>query len=121
MAVATGDKTWTAPSRMQDFKEKLMSAYVIANYNITNPEAYKAYPRVVGPTIFNHGGEILVADYNSEQSEAGGADVTIVLRFPSKDKAKEWYNSDEYQEIVALRTENSEGFMNFVDEFKMPG
>jgi uncharacterized protein (DUF1330 family) len=106
---------------MQDFKEKLMSAYVIANYNITNPEAYKAYPRVVGPTIFDHGGEILVADYNSEKNEAGGADVTIVLRFPSKDKAREWYNSGEYQEIVALRTDNSEGFMNFVDEFKMPG
>lgn len=97
-----------------------MSAYVIANYNITDAEAYKAYPRVVGPTIFNHGGEILVADYNSEKNEPGGADVTVVLRFPSKEKAKEWYNSDEYQEIVALRTDNSEGFMNITDEFVMP-
>ena len=41
LAVVAGDKTWTAPSGMQDFKEKLMSAYVIANYNITNYKIFR--------------------------------------------------------------------------------
>ena len=38
-----------------------MSGYLIANYKITNPQAYKAYGAAVGPTILAHGGEILVA------------------------------------------------------------
>ena len=41
-----------------------MSAYLVANYQITNPEGYNAYPPAVVPTIAAHGGEVVIADYN---------------------------------------------------------
>ena len=31
-----------------------MAGYLIANYNITNPEGYQAYIAAVGPTIVAH-------------------------------------------------------------------
>ena len=39
-----------------------MAAYLIANYRITNPEAYRAYPPAVLPTLATHGAEVLAAD-----------------------------------------------------------
>ncbi len=97
-----------------------MAAYLIANYRITNPESYGAYPPAVLPTLAAHGAEVLVADYASEVVEGQPASVTIVVKFPSKEAARDWYASPEYREIVGLRTDNSEGFLVLADEFAMP-
>ncbi len=97
-----------------------MSAYVVASYRITNPEPYWAYPPAVLPTLAAHGGEILVADYGSEPIEGQPPSVTVVARFPSKEAARAWYDSPEYQAIVRLRTDNTEGFLLLANGFVMP-
>jgi uncharacterized protein (DUF1330 family) len=98
-----------------------MAGYLIANYNITNPEGYQTYIAAVGATIIAHGGEILVAGPGSEAIEGDPGAVTVVLRFPSKDVLRTWYDSPEYQEIIHHRTDNTEGSLVFADEFVMPG
>ena len=98
-----------------------MAGYLIANYKITNPEGYQSYIAAVGPTILGHGGEILVAGEGSEIVEGEPGPVTVVLKFPSKDALRTWYDSAEYQEILHLRTDNTEGAVIFADEFVMPG
>lgn len=97
-----------------------MAGYLIANYNITNPEGYQSYIAVVGPTIVAHGGEILVAGDGSEAVEGNPGTVTVVLKFPSKEALRGWYDSTEYQEIINLRTDNTDGSMVFAETFVMP-
>ena len=97
-----------------------MSAYVIANYRITNSQGYGDYPQLALATILSHGGEFLVADFDSEGLDGSPGHVTVVGRFASKESAKGWYESDEYQKIKHLRTDNSEGFLTVCDEFVMP-
>ena len=87
----------------------------------TNEEGYQSYIASVGPTIVAHGGEILVAGPGSEAVEGNPGAVTVVLKFPSKDALRTWYDSAEYQEIINLRTDNTEGLLVFADEFVMPG
>lgn len=98
-----------------------MAGYLIANYRITNPDGYQGYVATVRQTIAAHGGEILVAGPGSEPIEGEPDPVTVVLRFPSKEALQAWYDSPEYQEIIHLRTDNTEGFVVFADEFVMPG
>ncbi len=98
-----------------------MAGYLIANYRITNPEGYQAYVAAVGPTIAAHGGELLVAGPGSELVEGDPNPVTVVVKFPSKAAVRAWYDSPEYQEIIGLRTDNTEGSVVFADEFVMPG
>jgi uncharacterized protein (DUF1330 family) len=98
-----------------------MSGYLIANYDITNPDGYNAYVSSVGPTIVAHGGEILVAGPGSEPVEGSPGSVTVVLKFPSKDALRGWYDSAEYQKIINLRTDNTEGHLVFAEQFSMPG
>ena len=60
-----------------------MAAYTVANYRITDPESYEAYPPAVVPTLMAHGAEILVADRKSETLEGEPAHVTVVVKFPA--------------------------------------
>jgi uncharacterized protein (DUF1330 family) len=92
-----------------------MSAYLIANYTVTNPDAYADYPPAVAPTLGPFGGELVVADFASEVIEGAAAPVSIVVKFPDKQAAKDWYHSEAYQAVIGLRTDNSEGFLTFVD------
>ena len=96
-----------------------MAAYLIANYRITNPEAYAAYPPAVAPTLRSHGGQLLVADFDTEIVEGEASRVTIVVKFPDKQSAHNWYDSTEYQEIIQSRTDNTEGFVVFADGYEI--
>ena len=98
-----------------------MAGYLIANYRVTNPDGYQAYIAAVGPTIVAQGGETLVAGPGSEAVEGKPGPVTVVLKFPSKEALRAWYDSAEYQKIIHLRTDNTEGFLVLADEFVMPG
>ena len=97
-----------------------MAGYLIANYNITNPEGYQSYIAVVGPTIVAHGGEILLAGDGSEAVEGNPGTITVVLTFPSREALRGWYDSPEYQEIIHRRTDNTDGFVVFAETFVMP-
>lgn len=98
-----------------------MSAYLVAQYRVTNPEAFQEYPPAVIPTILAHGGEVLAADFEAEVVEGQPQPVTVVLRFESKEAARRWYQSPEYQAIKHHRLDNSaDGAVVFADEFVMP-
>ncbi len=86
-----------------------MSAYFVVNYRITNQEGYQKYLDSAGSTVTDHGGEVLVADFASEPVEGKPAEVTVVIRFESKEAMRGWYDSPEYQAAVPHRLNNSEG------------
>src|ERR1700736_4988589 len=98
-----------------------MPAYMIFNYAITNPEGYQQYPAAAMPTLGAYGAEVLVADYKAEAAEGAPGHVTVVLRFESKEAARAWYESGEYQAAKQIRTDNTEGVAVICDGFVMPG
>jgi uncharacterized protein (DUF1330 family) len=98
-----------------------MPAYLIGNYDITNQEGYESYVAAVVPTMLSYSGEILVAGPGSEIIEGTPGAITVVLKFPSMEALRGWYDSSEYQEIIALRTENTVGSVVFANELVIPG
>ena len=85
-----------------------MSGYVIANINVKNSEAYKEYVGKVKPIVEKFGGEYLVR--NGEFKVIDGEwkhPRTIVIKFPTYEKALEWYNSEEYKPVKSIRLANS--------------
>jgi uncharacterized protein (DUF1330 family) len=86
-----------------------MAGYFVANYKITDPAGYKEYLAAVGPILTAHGAERVVVDRDCELLEGSAGQVTVVLRFATKAAAQAWYNSPEYQAIVHLRTDSTEG------------
>ncbi len=95
-------------------------AYVVANFSITDAEVYSAYPPLVRPMLAAHGAEVLAVDRDSEVVEGQAGHNTVVIRFPSKEAARAFYDSPEYREIVALRTDNSDGFLVLIEGVAAP-
>ena len=93
---------------------------MIFNYRITNTEGYETYPPAAMPTLGAHHAEVLVADYQSDVAEGTPGHVTVVLRFESKEAARAWYDSSEYQAAKKIRTANAEGVAVICDGFVMP-
>ena len=93
-----------------------MAAYLLGNLKVTNPEGFTKYRELVAKTIADHGGEYVVADVNSVPVEGDPEHLSVVLKFDSMDALQGWYDSPEYQEILALRTDNSDGIITFAQD-----
>ncbi len=93
-----------------------MSAYVIGNIHVTNPERYQEYSRQVPAIIQRHGGRYLVRGGHHEPLEGDwGLDRVVVIEFPSIEQARAFYHSPEYQAIAGIRLASSEGVLAVVE------
>jgi len=82
--------------------------YAIFNINITNPEEYKVYVSKIEDLIKKFGGEYIVRGGETEVLEGEWKyPRTVVIKFPTYEKALEWYNSEEYKPIKPIRLANS--------------
>ena len=87
-----------------------MSGFAIFNIEVKKPEEYKEYVEKVRPIAEKFGGEYIVRGGETQVLEGTWAyPRTVVIKFPSYEKALEWYNSDEYKPIKQIRLENSIG------------
>lgn len=90
--------------------------YVIAQINVTDPQVYPSYVAQVQPTLDVFGGEFLVRGGKSVSFEGTPpGERTVVIRFPSYDKAMEWYHSDVYAPAKALRMSASTSVQTIVE------
>ena len=90
--------------------------YVIAQITVTDPQVYPTYVAQVQPILDKFGGEFLVRGGRSESHEGTPpGDRNVVIRFPSYEKAREWYHSREYAEAKALRMSASTSVQTIVE------
>lgn len=93
-----------------------MSAYVIGDVEVTNPEGYQEYSPQVPATVEKYGGKYLVRGGAVETVEGSWMpNRMVVLEFASMERAREWYNSPEYAEIREIRFRNANSNVVFVD------
>ena len=79
--------------------------YIVANLHVTNAEEYRVYEKGFFPMLKKHSGRFVTFDDTVEHLE-GHTPVKgrmIIFAFPSEEKAKEWFNDPEYQELSKIR------------------
>ena len=85
-----------------------MSGYVIFNIDIKKPDEYKEYIEKVTPLAKKFGGKYVVRGGETNVIEGTWTyPRTIIIKFPSYEKALEWYSSEEYKPIKQIRLDNS--------------
>ena len=93
-----------------------MPAYVIAMVEIKDPVRYETYRQMVTPTIAAFGGRFLVRGGRTDVLEGEWTPRrVVVLEFPSVERAKEWWSSEEYAQARAIRQATSEGTLIVVE------
>lgn len=93
-----------------------MTAYLIARINVTNMEQYKEYmklsPGIIeqyGGKFVARGGEVLTLEGDEETHRV------VIVQFPSKEVAQNFYNSDEYQHAISVRKGAATGQFIVID------
>ncbi len=81
-----------------------MSAYIIANVRVTNPEQYEQYKVLSTAAMKAYGAEVCVRGGAVEVLEGDWTpDRLIVLKFPTVEAAKAFNDSSEYSKARASR------------------
>ena len=79
-------------------------AYLVGLPKITDADMFaKEYASKVADTLKPFDGKFLVRTPEKLVKEGEETTLTVVIEFPSKEKAVDWYNSDEHQKIVVQR------------------
>ena len=93
-----------------------MSAYVVAEIEVDNPEGYEEYKKLAPPPIAAFGGKYIARGGRAENLEGDWQPKRLViLEFESVEKAKQWLDSEEYREAKALRHEHATSNMIVVE------
>ena len=81
-----------------------MAAYFILTQTVTDQTVYsEEYVPGVLPFLAKHGGEVLVAAFETEALQGEPADGVVVLRFPSERDVRDFVNDPDYRSLKELR------------------
>lgn len=93
-----------------------MAAYIIVDVTVTDPHTYQGYTKLVPATVEAYGGKFIVRGGKVETLEGDWQpNRVVVLEFESVEKAKAWWNSDEYREPKAIRHSAAQAKMIVVE------
>ncbi|MFB6725460.1 DUF1330 domain-containing protein [Kribbella sp. NPDC056345] len=87
-----------------------MTHYAIANLQNVNlgPDIAEYLARI-DATLAPYDGHFIIHGNQPEPVEGEWPGTLIVIEFPDRASARGWYESPAYQEILPLRTNNSDG------------
>ena len=93
-----------------------MTAYAVAHLQSVRagPDIVE-YLQRIDATLEPYGGRFVVHGGDPDVREGEWPGDLIVIEFPDRETAIRWYESPAYQEILPLRTDNSDGTAIIVD------
>ena len=93
-----------------------MTAYAVAHLRSVDQNAeIVEYLQRIDATLDPFAGRFVVHGVLPDVVEGEWPGVLVVIGFPDPDAARAWYDSPAYQEILPLRTRNSDGVTLMVD------
>jgi uncharacterized protein (DUF1330 family) len=93
-----------------------MPAYVIVEIDIVDPVGFEEYRKRVGPIVEKYGGKYIAVSDRVETLEGDWKPKRIVvLQFESMERAKEWFNCEEYREPGEIRHRTAKTKMILVE------
>jgi uncharacterized protein (DUF1330 family) len=96
-----------------------MTAYVIYQGEVTDPARYEEYKVQAAASIIAAGGRYVVRGGDVEVLEGEApAGRTVVLEFPTRQAAIDWYRSPEYTAVRKIREGAARARLYVIDGFE---
>ncbi|MEE9265477.1 MAG: DUF1330 domain-containing protein [Gammaproteobacteria bacterium] len=93
-----------------------MSAYIVVEIHVKDPERYADYRTMVPSSLEAYGGKFLVRGGAVERLEGDWEPSRfVVIEFDSVEQAKRWWDSDEYRQARDLRQATADTKMIVVE------
>ena len=95
----------------------MAKGYWIGRVDVDDPEAYKKYIEANAAPFAEYGARFLVRGGTRVEAEGSTRSRTVVIEFPSYEKALECYHSEEYQAAKGLRDPVSTGDLVIIEGY----
>ncbi len=92
-----------------------MSAYLIARITVTDPQEYQAYASQTVALAEKVGGRFLAKGGDQDVLEGNCPDRHVIIEFPDRQTALDWYSSEAYRRILPIAQSSSERDIVVVD------
>jgi uncharacterized protein (DUF1330 family) len=93
-----------------------MAAYIVVQVEVKDPVRYDRYKSLVPASLEKYGGRFIVRGGRTETLEGDWAPKRfVIVEFPSLERAKAWWSSQEYAEAKALRQATASSQMIVAD------
>jgi uncharacterized protein (DUF1330 family) len=98
----------------------MTKAYLIVHTTVTNPEGFAEYARQSMPIIQSLGGKYLVRGGGTQLEGTSPGIRHVVIEFESHEAAEAAYYSQEYQNIIRHRQNNTISCAILADGLESP-
>lgn len=96
-----------------------MPAYIIVDIDIHDALGYEEYKRVATATLALYNGKFVVRGAPVQVIEGyWKPSRLVIIEFPSKDKAMEWWDSPEYAQAKEIRYRTANANMILVEGYE---
>ena len=110
-------------------EEQTRPAYFISFVQFHEPERFSEYAQLMFPALMKYGAlpiahidpaEVTNSTSKADIVEGTWQGITTVVKFPSRAKLEEFYNSAEYKKASEFRNQVATSNIALVDEFSWP-
>ncbi|MEO1845788.1 MAG: DUF1330 domain-containing protein [Pseudomonadota bacterium] len=77
--------------------------YLVAHIKVHDKEGFEKFKAMAGPVIGEYGGTVLARDPSPESREGGPLGLCIVIEFDSVERARAFYESEQYTAARVVR------------------
>ena len=94
-----------------------MSAYILVDTKIKNPEAYEEYKRLAKPIAEKYGGVYRTrgGELDVLEEDLWSPTRIVIVEFPDMDSAKRFLECEEYAPVKAIRHEHADCTLMIVE------
>ena len=94
-----------------------MSAYLIVDTKIENPQEYEEYKRLAKPIAEQYGGIYRVrgGDMDVRETDLWTPTRMVIIEFPDMDSARAFVDSEEYAPVKPMRRNNAKCTLAILD------
>ncbi|WP_020594069.1 DUF1330 domain-containing protein [Kiloniella laminariae] len=94
-----------------------MSAFILVDTKINNPQVYEEYKALARPLAEKYGGIYRTrgGEMDVVENELWSPTRLVLIEFPDMEKAKRFLNSEEYAPVKAMRNANAECTLTILD------
>ena len=94
-----------------------MAGYILVDIESTDDEGRVRYVEGVGATVQAYGGEFLAStpEVKVLEGESLVNNRLVLIRFPTGERALEWYGSDQYEPLHRIREQSANTKMIFFE------
>ena len=91
--------------------------YLLVDVDIHNIDEYKKYLNKVKPMVEKFGGKYLIkgGKIDAKETDLWKPTRIVLVQFPNKISALNWYNSEEYRPLKNLRLNNANSNILFIE------